>query len=301
MSLFWGWALKYKIYEYEIIDQRGRSINPDRHYAIFHESRGADPYGNYSLHRGKQDAVLMNLRPASKDFMGLVGKHSTEREITLYSDSEDAAYEVVVSDDDYPHTMFVCLPRLGAIFMGDTGRIKADSAMRRLHSILAARAKVRMQYRSITEAYDLKYAVEKFRVYEVNFEIRPVNPHSGDLGKELDEARKRDHIRQIAGKAKAAKDDKLQLEGGFLSAVNDLQRSGHARVGYHAEANDGILVDVQKPPESDIEAYEDWDQGPKAEMRIDFPGLRLTWPISQAHVTALRKLARAMIGEKDSR
>jgi len=124
----------------------------------------------------------MYLRDYHYDFIGLVGRHSTEREITAYDKREDETLQLDVTDDDYPHAPFVCMPRLRMIACVDSAKVSADGAMARLHQILVSRQKAFFVVEAITETFDLRKAVKRFKVIDVTFEILPVNPHSGDLG-----------------------------------------------------------------------------------------------------------------------
>lgn len=289
--------MKYKIYKYETSDSRGNVINPGHHYEIFLKSKGSDDYGSYSKYRGSDNAIIMNVRKMGSDIIGLVGKHSTEREVTIYSQRDDTANSRYVSDDDYPHAAFIAMPRLGAIAIVDGSRIRADSAIGRIHAVIAYRQNLIFTAEVVKEAYDLGRAVKRFRVFEVDFNIGPVNPHSGDLGLELDEDRKKDHIRSILGKAKSAKNDKISLDGGFLTAVHQLQKSGHATIGFKAENDDGTLIHVPKPDskfQRSYDAADEGDAGPDVDVRIDFPHLKAEFPLPQGHVTDVRKITRQL-------
>lgn len=291
--------MKYKLYEYELSDRTNRIVAPDRHFEIFRDSIGVDSSGRFARYRGRDDAVLMNVRKttrASSDFIGLIGRHSTEREVTTYDQLRDEADNIIVSDDDYPNSPFVCMPRLKMIACVDGGKLKAESAMSRLHAILSSRKGLLFKYQSTKAAYDLRRAIENFRVFEVDFEIHPVNPHSEELGLELDEDRKRDHIRSILGKTKANKGDRLALNGGFLTAVQQLQKSGHATVGYKAETLSGVQINVPKPRKDSVgklddERGSDLDQ----DLRLDFVGMKHAFPMSQEHVTEIRTIAKGFI------
>ncbi|NML73638.1 hypothetical protein HHL25_05800 [Rhizobium sp. S-51] len=288
--------MKYKLYEYELADRRNRLVAPDRHYEIFRKSIGIDDAGRFARYRGRDDAVLMNVRKtnsSSSDFIGLIGRHSTEREITKYDQARDEADNIIVSDDDYPNSPFVCMPRLKMIACVDGAKLRADSAMARLHAILLSRQDLLFSYESTKAAYDLRRAITNFRVFEVDFEIRPVNPHSEELGLELDEDRKRDHIRNILGKAKANKGDKLELNGGFLTAVQQLQKSGHATAGYKAETSSGVQISVPKPRRESVGKLEDEvSDTTDQDLQVDFVGMKQEFPMPQEHVTELRTIAK---------
>ena len=231
--------MQYKLFRYDLAAPDGKIVHPDRHFRFFDGAKGADVYGDFAEYRGrKATSVLMHVRNYGLDFIGLVGRHSTEREVTAYDDKEDITVRVEVDDDDYPHAAFVCWPRIGMIACTDSASARATSAMSRLHQILAHRHKVLFTFREITETFDLRKAVKRFRLVEVMFEILPVNPHSDDLGKKLDESRKLDHIKKINGAAHGAISDPLTLDGGFLTAVQQLQQSGHAKVGFRGVTSD---------------------------------------------------------------
>lgn len=242
--------MHYKLYRYELSTNEGpdgKPINPDKHFPLFDSSKGTDGYGNYTEYRGKRDTVLMHVRNYGYDFIGLVGKHSTEREVTLYDENEDKIEKETVVDDDYPNAAFMCFPRIKMIACIDSSKVKADAAMTRLHRIIAYRQKLYFSVQAITQTFDLRKAVRQFRLIEVTFDILPVNPHTDDIGKKLDESRKLDHIKKIVGTAHAGASDPMKLDGGFLTAVQQLQQSGHAKVGFKGLTDDRIEVKVEKP------------------------------------------------------
>jgi hypothetical protein len=139
----------------------------------------------------------MFVRDYRSDFVGLIGRHSTEREVTKYNAAEDETHKEDVDDDDYPNAAFICLPRLRMIACSDGAQVRADSAMSRLHQILIHRHRAIFVFDEIKETFDLRKAVDRFRLIEVTFDVYPVNPHTGDLGRRLDESRKLDHIKKL--------------------------------------------------------------------------------------------------------
>jgi len=256
---------------------------------------GSNAYNEYAEYRGKKDTVLMYVRKYGSDFTGLIGRHSTDREVTSYDEREDETRKRVVGDDDYPNAPFICMPRLGMIACVDSGQIKADAAMMRLHAILIFRQGVMLVVQAVTEPFDLRKAVRRFRLTEVTFEILPVNPHTKDLGLALDESRKKDHISKIIGTAHATPSNPMQLDGGFLTAVQQLQESGHSRVGFTGVTHDGKAeVRVPKPskPRMLSSSSEETVTGENVDVRIIFPGLKTQYPFTQSHVTEIRTIAR---------
>jgi hypothetical protein len=140
----WGAKMHYRLYRYnltKVVGEKEREIHPDQHFRLFSNSRGADAYGELVEYRGKRDSVLMFVREYRTDFVGLIGRHSTQREVTSYDATEDEAYQTEVDDDDYPNAAIICLPRLHMIACSDSSAVRADSAMSRLHQILLHRQK----------------------------------------------------------------------------------------------------------------------------------------------------------------
>jgi hypothetical protein len=78
--------MHYKLYRYRITKIVGKdrevAVHPDDHFKTFFKSKGKDSYGDLAEYRGKKDSVLMYLRDFHYDFIGLIGRHSTEREVT---------------------------------------------------------------------------------------------------------------------------------------------------------------------------------------------------------------------------
>jgi hypothetical protein len=288
--------MHYKLYRYtltRIVGERERVIGPDDHFKLFQRSTGADAYGQLPEYRGKRDSVLMFVRAYRSDFVGLIGRHSTEREVTKYNADEDETHLEKVDDDDYPNAAFVCLPRLGMIACSDGSQVRADGAMSRLHQILVYRHKAFFVFDEIKETFDLRKAVDRFRLTEVTFDIYPVNPHTGDLGLKLDESRKLDHIKKLSGRVTAPPSAPLALAGGFLTSVQELQQSGHARVGFVGQTDEGTEVQVQKPGRVTELAEKDDESvhGENVGVRINVTE-KLDYPFSQAYVTRIRTIAR---------
>jgi hypothetical protein len=112
--------MHYRLYRYsltKVVGEKEREIHPDQHFKIFSNSRGADAYGELAEYRGKRDSVLMYVREYRTDFVGLIGRHSTQREVTSYDATEDEAYQTEVDDDDYPNAAFICFPDVAVEFL----------------------------------------------------------------------------------------------------------------------------------------------------------------------------------------
>lgn len=291
--------MHYKLYRYtltKLVGENEREIHPDQHFKLFQQSRGADGSGRLAEYRGKRDSVLMFVRDYRTDFVGLIGRHSTEREVTKYDPDEDETHQEEVDDDDYPNAAFVCFPRLRMIACSDGTRVRADSAMSRLHQILNHRHRAYFVVDVIRETFDLRKAVHRFRLTEVTFDIFPVNPHTGDLGLKLDQSRKLDHIKKLSGKATAPPSTPLKLEGGFLTSVQQLQQSGHAKVGFVGRTDEGIEVQVSKPTKT-TELPEDEEKSVREEnvgVRINVTE-KLEYPFNQIYVMRIRKIARQFL------
>jgi hypothetical protein len=182
--------MHYKLYRYYLNTKDNKQVHPDKHFSIFNNSKGRDSSGEFTEYRGRKNSVLMHVRNYGHDFIGLVGRHSTERAITVYDEDEDTTEEIEADDDDYPNAAFMCFPRIWMIACLDGSKVRADAAMERLHLIMNRRQGLVFNVEEITETFDLRKAVKRFKVTEVTFEILPVNPHTDDLGKKLDESRK---------------------------------------------------------------------------------------------------------------
>jgi hypothetical protein len=288
--------MHYKLYRYSLVGRNGRAIYADKHYSEFSRAKGADDFGELSPYRRKKDSVLMYLRDFHYDFIGLIGRHSTEREITAYDEREDETEIKKVVDDDYPHAPFVCMPRLGLIACVDGAKLRADAAMSRLHNILAHRRKLLFVVEAITETFDLRKAIKRFNIIEVTFELLPVNPHSDDLGLKLDESRKIDHIRRIVGTAQALPSDPMKLDGGLLTAIQQLQTSGHAKVGFVGRTDDKVEVKVEKPAKSQKLASSDDESvfGENVGVKINIKE-KVEYPFPRNHVMLIRSIARKFL------
>ena len=149
----------------------------------------------------------------------------------------------------------------------------ANTAMSRLHRILAHRKGMLFVFKPVSQTFDLRKATNRFRITQVDFEVLPVNPHTGDLGQQLGESKKLDHIQKLKGKAEAKPNDALKLAGGFLTAIQELQQSGHCRVA-------SLEVQVNKPrrPRELSEDPEEETWGDEADVRVVLRGRRLEYP-----------------------
>jgi len=55
--------------------------------------------------------VLIHVRNYDHNFIGAIGRHAAEREVTAYDERHDEVQFLVTDDDDYSHTPFICFPR----------------------------------------------------------------------------------------------------------------------------------------------------------------------------------------------
>ena len=288
----------YKLYRY-IVERDRIELDPSGHESIFESAVGADERGQYVSYGTQRNSVLMHIRQFDEGFTGLIGKHSIEREITRYEQATDTSGVLTVADDDFPNTKFVCLPELQMIACIDSPQVSAQSAMQRLHRILAHRGRYFFLPRPLRQVDDLRLVMSLFRVVEVDYELLPVNPHTGDLGKQLDENRMLDHIQKLRGKAIGSKDEPLQLNGGHLSAVQELQASGHCRVGFRGFNSDDVEVRLKKPEQA-RELPEDVDDqtvdAEAPELRIYFEYDVKQYPFTDQHLTSVVDIMKTFHG-----
>lgn len=293
--------MRYKVYRYSLIAEKGKVIGPDNHFQIFDKSKGPDAYGDYAEYLGRKDSVLMHVRRYRSDFTALIGRHATEREVTNYDQKDDVTLNVPVEDDDYPHAAFICIPRLSTIACADGGKMKADSAMQRLHRIIGHRQNIIFEVQAYKESFDLRKAEKRFKLTEVTFEIFPVNPHTGDLGKQLDQSRKLDHIKKLQGKASAPSSNPLKLNGGLLTAVQELQASGHCNIGFTGLTDDNIEVKVPRQKQR-LQLSESSDvsvAGENVDVVVSFPQSRMKYPFPEHHVHQVRRVVKAIIASEE--
>lgn len=289
--------MHYKLFKYSLARSDYREVLADEHFGFFDRSKGADSVGRYARYRGKHDAVLMFLRRYNTKFIGLIGRYSIERDVDIYDPEADIVNTQIVEDEDYPNTPFLCFPRIKMIACVDGGRIPALTAMRRLHQILASRQNLIFTFEEISQTFDLRKAINRFRVTRVDFEIFPVNPHSGDLGLEFDRSRKLDHIRKLKGVAEAPKSDPLKLEGGLLTAIQQLQKSGHCKLGFRGFTHGDVEVHVPKPSKLQKLADDESESvyGEESGVRISFPKTKLEYPFDEDHVLLVYKIAKQFL------
>ena len=290
--------MQYRLYRYELFRRDRRLISPSQHFDVFNSSKGYDFQGRSARYRGSDNALLMYIQKYGVDFGGLIGRHSTEREITQYIQREDKTETVPVEDDDYPNVAFLCFPRMGMLACVDGASITSNSAISRLHAILAHRQQLNFVAEPLTENVDLRNAVRRFKVVEVTFEVLPVNPHTGDLGKMLDANRKADHIKKIVGRLEGSRSDPLQLNGGLLEQIQQLQKSGHSRVGFEGYDERGTLVHIPKPKAAKPLA-EDANRtvaGTEQQIKIEVPGTRPDFPFGKEHVSYIKSICASFRG-----
>lgn len=279
----------YKLYNYRL-EFRGAEQDHSGHIHLFNGAKGLDNKGKLAEYRN-QKVILMHVLTFQDGFTGLIGKYSDQREVTDYDPAQDVTMQRIVRDNDYPHTPFVCIPKYQMIACAESGSMTAQAAMNRLHQILAHRQNVMFVHYPLRQVDDLRVAVNNLRLTEVNYDVLPVNPHTGDLGRRLDQSRAVDHIKKFRGKLEAEKSDPLQLNGGFLSSIQELQQSGHSRVGYSGYTGDDVEVSLRKPEEprplkEDVDREETFDQEDPSlpEMRINFRDRKLEYPLEEDHL-----------------
>jgi|ERR1043166_495484 hypothetical protein len=293
--------MQYKLYKYELFRRDGRLVPTGQHFEIFNTSKGYDPFGRSAKYRGRDNALLMYIQKYGVDFGGLIGRHSTEREVTIYDQRQDVTETVPVEDDDYPNVAFICFPRMQMMACVDGSSITASSAISRLHAILSHRKTLNFVAEPLTENVDLRTAVARFKVTEVTFDVLPVNPHTGDLGKLLDENRKKDHIRKIVGRLEGSKSDPLKLNGGLLEQVQQLQASGHGRVGFEGYDDRGTLIQVPKPKFAKVlsDDVARTTPGTEQQIKINVPGTREAFPFGAEHVHYIKQICIALTASEE--
>lgn len=192
------------------------------------------------------------------------------------------------------------MPRLGMIACVDSGQMSGDSCISRLHTILATRQDAWFVAESLRTSVDLRTAMRSFRVTQVDYEVFPVNPSTGDLGRAFDENRKKDHIDRLVGKIMSASNDLLILNGGLLNQIQELQESGHARAGFTAHTDGGIEIKVLKPKSPRALAEDETPvPGTRPDIRIELKGIRLQYPFPDVHVNHIHSVANILAGESD--
>lgn len=288
--------MHYKIYTYEIEDERRIIVAPDRHFKIFQNSVGYDAANRLAVHRGRRDSILMEVRVFGSDFTGRIGRHLTEREVSKYDSAFDKVKSITQDDDDFPNTWFIAFPRLGVIAVRDGASPPADSAIQRLHAILIHRQKMFATFTAMKAPIDLRQAVERFKVTEVTFEVFPVNPHTASLGMRLDEERARDHIRKWRGKAEATPSNPIQLGGGLLTAIQQLQQSGHATIGFKGVTQDNVAVSVPRQRAAIEMTADASDESVEVDVKLSVDQ-KIEYPVTQSHVTHIRTAARHLKDE----
>jgi len=103
-----------------------------------------------------------------------------------------------------------------------------------------------------------------------------------------------DHIRKLKGTVSATSTEPIKLNGGFASSLQELQLSGHARLGFNAQSDSGTHVTVSMPKDAQKldEDEEKISFGEQVDVMAEFPKLRLSYPFHQGHITDVRKVSK---------
>ncbi len=183
----------------------------------------------------------------------------------------------------------------------DGAEITAGAAIQRLHAILSHRQNVSFVAEPLTEVADLRRAVNKFRLVRVEYEVLPVNPHTKDLGMELDHKRKLDHIRKMTGVLEGSSMDPLKLNGGFLTQIQQLQESGHGRVGFVGIDSQNTEIKVPKPKEAHALHENEYITmpGTSPEVKITLQDVKLRYPFTKKHVLYMKGIASVFAPENE--
>lgn len=291
--------MRFQIFNYSL-QFKGRDIAPDKHFEIFNRSKGSNNSGEFTEYRGRKDAVLMQVEKIDNVFTGLIGKHNSERLVRKYSTIDDILIEEVEQDDDYPYAIFYCDPRRNEIAISKSSDITVNSAIGRITKILYARTSAEIVFTSIVAAYDLRAAIKSINIRRVDFEIYQVNPHTKDLGLSLDENKKKDFIDTLMGSMTAERGKRLRLNGGFLSATQQLQESGHAVIGYTGDI-DGIQIQVPKKKLRAKPKPLDEDETKEVnEVTIDIGDEQRRYPLSSSIIGKFRNIFAVFRKQKNN-
>jgi hypothetical protein len=238
----------WKFYSYDLysFDQE-QALAPQEHYAIFAKAKGFDREGKLAPHRKKSDAILMEIKRQGRAISLIAGKHVTERNVQVYRNDRDELTERLELDNNYEGALCLFWPDINKCAVSDQQNLRARSAIARINAVVNFRRLAWFVANPVTQARDLEELTKNYMVHEVSFEIRPVNPHTGPLGEKLDKSNKKDQIRRLIGKAQANGSTGLALNGGTLSEVNELYKSGHATIGVKAKNENGTELVIPRP------------------------------------------------------
>ena len=178
-----------------------------------------------------------------------VGYQITERLVKVLNPDTEKIDLVRHRADEMRYTRGVFLPRIGvtAFRDGSGDDIGAVGGIGRTAAILEQFSDVVLDFELTARQEDVDRAVDRLRLMEMRFEVRPFNPHPRNPGLVLSGLMEKAKVGNLNAVAKPYEGGALSPEsGGVVSEVRGLSDASYGHFGITATTKEGATVVYKK-------------------------------------------------------
>jgi hypothetical protein len=120
--------------------------------------------------------------------------------------------------------------------------------MGRLRSIVRSHSEYAFKYERSAASADVDRAMDRLRLTEFSFDVRPFNPHPRNSGERLDALMKEAGVGRFQGRAQPQHDGSMKPdEQGIIAEAVGLAREGYGQFALKAETKGGAKLSFGKP------------------------------------------------------
>ena len=169
-----------------------------------------------------------------------------------YNPKTDAIEHAHLASNGIKYTQFVAVPSLGIVAICDRASdatLSAAQGISRLKSVIRHGAKdLDLQVKLAASQSDMKKALTDWSLDQVQFTVRPFNPHPRDPGRQLSALFDRDGIGKLVGTAVPAPGKVMRMaEGGYIEETLGLVEHGYGQLGVSGQTPNGMKASIKKP------------------------------------------------------
>lgn len=270
----------YVFYRYSIFDEADDLVEASQHRKIIRSVKGLGaPYRSPDPAAGDLNNYIMRYRSKQIDHEDAsvfdVG-HSIDKRVENRWDRTNDEFEMVQTPaNDTVFTRVIVIPRLGIAAVKDGSgpdRLPASSGMGRTRSIIQYLSDYTLSYEKTADMGDVERAMQKYRVVEFDFKVRPFNPHPKNPGEKLDEMMKAAQIGRFRGHAEPSSASGMKkAEDGLLDEVVGLSKAGYGQFRLKAETDSGAKITYGAPALNDDREKNEAAAHRPRELKVEVP------------------------------
>ena len=247
---------KYAIFRYWFLDDDGKSLKHNGQLEVLEELRGQkapyrardpqpDDFKNFIFDVEEKE---INGYKYISFGIGYIVEFRVERRLNRDTEKVEVA---MVESDDLRSTRAVLVPRFGvsAFKDGSGDQVSATGGAGRTSAIVAMYTEGAAEFEETASQQDVDQAMERLRLVEMTFDVRPFNPHPSVPGDMLHELLQKANVGKMSAKTTPHPGGGLTTdEEGIVSEARGMSAKGYGHFGIKAETEAGAQVSYKKPP-----------------------------------------------------